>query len=48
MSVPGGHSVMIVPAAYFLVATIPLFGKTVDAVGHAAMSAGTGLLLLAM
>lgn len=48
MTVPVGHQVMVVFAWYFLIATIPLLGKQVDALGHAAMSAGTGLMLLAM
>nr|WP_157529228.1 DUF5134 domain-containing protein [Kibdelosporangium sp. MJ126-NF4]CEL22410.1 Probable integral membrane protein [Kibdelosporangium sp. MJ126-NF4]CTQ89265.1 Probable integral membrane protein [Kibdelosporangium sp. MJ126-NF4] len=48
MSVPAGHPIMLVFAVYFLVASVPLLGWSLDAGGHAIMSAATGILLLAM
>lgn len=48
MALPGGHVIMVALAGYFLFAAVALLGRTIDAAAHAAMSAGTGLLLLAM
>ncbi|MCE7002674.1 DUF5134 domain-containing protein [Kibdelosporangium philippinense] len=44
MVLPVGHQIMAAFAWYLLIVTIPLAGKP----GHAAMSAGTGIMLLAM